>query len=110
MVLPFFCGSGSMVSTRPITSGPLTSCAGALERLELEAERGELRGQLLGDEVGRQVDVLTDPGHGGLHGQISVPKAGVKRTSPSKKLAQVRGTPWRNISVRSMPMPKAKPV
>src|SRR6478735_5379344 len=28
MVLPFFCGSGSMVSTRPITSGPVISRPG----------------------------------------------------------------------------------
>ena len=41
MVLPFFCGSASIVSTRPTTSGPVTSCAGVLERLELEAERGQ---------------------------------------------------------------------
>ena len=62
----------------------------------------------LGVEVGRQVDVLAEPGDGGAH-QISVPKAEVKRTSPSKT-SRRSSTPWRNISVRSMPMPKAKPV
>ena len=109
MVLPFFCGSGSIVSTRPTTSGPGDVGAGRLERLELEAERGQPVREVAGGDVVRQVDVLADPGQRGAHGQISVPKAAVKRTSPST-MSRMSSTPWRNISVRSMPMPNAKPV
>ena len=83
--------------------------AGPLERLELEAEGGQRVGELLDVEVVGQVDVVPDPGHGGTHAQISVPKADEKRTSPSKK-SRRSAAPCRNIRVRSMPMPKAKPV
>ena len=44
--------------------------AGALERLELEAERGQPVGEVLGGDVGREVGVLADPGNGGLHQQV----------------------------------------
>jgi len=42
--------------------------AGALDRLELEPERGQPRGEVLGRDVVGEVDVLTDPGDRGLHG------------------------------------------
>ncbi len=38
MVLPFFCGSATKSSTRPITSGPVTSAPGLLDGLDLEAD------------------------------------------------------------------------
>ncbi len=82
--------------------------AGPLDRLELQPEVGQPGSEVLRRHVGRKVDVLADPGHWGLH-QISVPKAVVKRTSPSKNPRR-SSMPWRNISVRSMPMPNAKPV
>src|SRR4029077_11812491 len=37
MVLPFFCGSGSTVSTRPTTSGPLMSAPGRSSASSLSA-------------------------------------------------------------------------
>jgi hypothetical protein len=39
----------------------------AVQRLELEAERGQPRGELLRAEVGWQVGVLADPGNGCAH-------------------------------------------
>ena len=83
--------------------------AGLLDRLELEPELGQPGGELLGGDVGREVHVVADPGDRGLHrAQSSVPKAEEKRTSPSKKPRR-SPMPWRNIRVRSMPIPKAKP-
>ena len=98
--------------------------AGSLERLELEAERGQPVGEVLGGHVGREVGVLADPGEGAFigvpgearaqrvvrwGGHSSLPKAVEKRTSPSN-MSRMSATPWRNIRVRSMPMPNAKPV
>ena len=107
MVLPFFCGSASIVSTRPITSGPVMSWPGRSMRLELEAERGQ---------PAARSSVVTSAGRsaysriqesGRLHN--SLPNAAEKRTSPSN-MSRMSSTPWRNIRVRSMPMPNAKPV
>ena len=75
IVLPFFCGSSTTLSTRPTTSGPVDVGAGRLQRLELEAERGQPVGEVRGGDVGRQVDVLAQPGERDAH-QISIPKAG----------------------------------
>jgi hypothetical protein len=82
--------------------------AGTLERLELEPERGQPRREVLGGDVGGQAGVLADPGDRRLH-DSSDPKASEKRTSPSN-MSRMSSTPWRNIRVRSMPIPKAKPV
>jgi hypothetical protein len=46
---------------------PADLVAGPVDGLELEAERGEPRGQLVGGDLVREVDVLADPGDGGLH-------------------------------------------
>ena len=68
-------------------------------------------------EVGRDLgtvglrgdrDVLSQPVDRYPH-QISIPNAVVKRTSPST-MSRMSGRPLRNCRVRSMPMPKAKPV
>ena len=107
IVLPLECSSASNVSTRPTTSGPVTSAPGVLDRLDLEAEHGQPVGQLATVDVGRQVDVLAQPRHGDPH-QISIPNGRVNRTSPST-MSRMSSTPWRNIRVRSMPMPNAKP-
>ena len=109
IVLPLDCGSASIGEHPPDDQRAADVVTGLLQRLELEAERGQLGGQVLDDEVLGQGDVVPDPGHGGLHGQISVPKAAEKRTSPSNMLRR-SAMPCRNISVRSMPIPKAKPV
>src|SRR5512144_2358259 len=55
ITLPFFCGSSSIVRTRP------------RERLELEPERGQPGGQVLGGQVVGKVDVVPDPGNRGAH-------------------------------------------
>ena len=106
MVLPFFCGSGSIVSTRPTTSGPLICSPGF-----------SIASSLRPSAVSRAAScsVVTSAGRstysriqetGAFTG--SAPKAVVNRTSPSKS-ARRSSMPWRNIRVRSMPMPKAKP-
>ena len=41
--------------------------AGSVDALQLEPERGQPGGELLGGDVGGQVDVLADPGDGGAH-------------------------------------------
>ena len=110
MVLPFFCGSAVISSTRPTTTGPSMSAPGASSASSLSPSAVSRWARSTGGHVVRQVDVLADPGQRGAHGhQISVPKGGVKRTSPST-MSRMSETPCRNISVRSRPMPNAKPV
>ena len=83
--------------------------AGVVQRLELRARaRSAGAATSRGGTSAGQVDVLAQPGQGRPH-QISVPKAAVNRTSPST-MSRMSSTPCRNISVRSMPMPNAKPV
>ena len=55
---------------------------------------------------GGQVDVLPQPGQRDPH-QTSIPNGRVKRTSPST-MSRMSSTPWRNIRVRSMPMPEGE--
>ena len=77
--------------------------------LLLEADR---------DERGRDVARRSPPGGTSTYSrsqtigdphQISIPNCAPKRTSPST-MSRMSWTPCRNISARSMPMPKAKPV
>ena len=77
------------------------------DRLELEPEHRQPLGERAHRDVGRQVDVLANPGQWRPH-QISVPNALAKRTSPSKT-SRRSVTLWRNISIRSMPKPNAIP-
>ena len=84
--------------------------AGPLQRLELQPEGGEPRRRGPRRRVrraGPRSRGSTRAGH--ARAQISVPKAVEKRTSPSNMLRR-SAMPCRNIRVRSMPMPKAKPV
>src|SRR5699024_5669983 len=76
--------------------------------LELEVEIGQPVGECLRREVGGQVDVLAQPRDGNTH-QTSIPKGRGKRTSPSN-MSRMSARSCRNISVRSMPMPNAKPL
>ena len=107
MVLPFFCGSGSIVSTRPITSGPVMSWPGRSSASSLRPSAVSLAARS---------SAVTSAGRA-AYSRIqergafirSAPKAREKRTSPSN-MSRMSETPWRNIRVRSMPMPKAKPV
>src|SRR5207237_10620356 len=57
--------------------------------------------------IGRRIHPLPQPRDGYPH-QTSIPKARVNRTSPSI-MSRMSDTPLRNIRVRSMPMPNAKP-
>ena len=113
MVLPFFCGSGSMVSTRPTTSGP-----------EMSAPADSMASSLRPVRVSRAVSssVVVPSGTSTYSriqdlgafivclfpAQISVPNAALKRTSPSKR-GRRSSRLWRNMKLRSMPMPNAKP-
>src|SRR5690606_18290339 len=72
-----------------------------------EREIGQPIGDLFGGDVGGQVDVIPQPGNGDAH-QTSIPKELVKRISPSY-ISRISLTSWRNITVRSMPIPNAKP-
>ena len=78
--------------------------------LDLDAEVDQRLLQVAGGQVGRQVDVLAQPGQipTRMTQCTSMPNARVNRTSPST-MSRMSLTPWRNISVRSMPMPNAKP-
>ena len=113
MVLPFFCGSGSLVSTRPITSGPVISRPGLSTASSLRPVR-----------VSRSViSSVVVPGGTStwsriqdrdafisvLPSQISVPNALLNRTSPSKS-GRRSSRLWRNMNERSMPIPNAKPL
>ena len=77
------------------------------DRLDLEAHRGEAISHLSPRHPDRQIHHLAKPRHRDAH-QTSIPNAEVKRISPST-MSRISVTPWRNISVRSTPMPKAKP-
>ena len=84
------------------------SWPGPVDGLDLEAGGDQPLGELAAGDVGRQVGVLPQPGQRRAH-QISIPKGSVKRTSPST-MSRMSSAPCRNIRVRSMPMPNAKPV
>ena len=81
--------------------------AEVLDLLELEPDGHEAVADRLGRLGLRQVDVVPHPGQRDAH-QTSMPNCVVKRMSPST-ISRMSVTSWRNISVRSMPMPKAKP-
>lgn len=79
-----------------------------LDGLDLQADRDQPVRQLTcGYSLG-QSSVFLDPTQWCAH-QLSIPKAEVKRTSPSTR-SRMSVIPWRNIKVRSIPIPKAKPV
>ena len=109
IVLPFFCGSGSIVSTLPTTSGPVIWSPGfsIASSLRPSAVSRAARSSVVTSAGRSTYSRIQETGAFML--QSSVPKAVVKRTSPSKS-SRRSSMPWRNISVRSMPMPKAKPV
>ena len=83
--------------------------ARGLDALDLEPDaRSARRPALAVASPGGQVDVLGQPAHRRAH-QASIPNAAVNRTSPST-MSRMSSTSLRNISVRSMPMPNAKPL
>src|SRR5690606_20482745 len=82
--------------------------ADLLDSLDFQAQADQFVGQLARGGLGRQCDVFAQPGNGNPH-HISIPKAAVNRTSPST-MSCMSLTPWANISVRSMPRPKAQPL
>src|SRR5690606_40075502 len=81
---------------------------GPLDRLNLQARRDQLLGQLPAVDAGRELGVLAHPRKRSPH-QISIPNGRVNRTSPST-MSYMSSTPCRNISVRSTPTPKAQPL
>ena len=108
IVLPFFCGSS--LEREDLADDERTGEVGAelLDGLDLEAGADEALGDVAAGLPRGEVDELAQPGQRGAH-QISIPKGSVKRTSPST-MSRMSATPWRNISVRSRPMPNAKPL
>src|SRR5690606_1833626 len=82
--------------------------AGLVDRLDLQPGTDQPRGGLTAGDVGREVGVLAQPGHGDAH-QISIPNAAANLTSPST-MSRMSSMPCRNISVRSRPIPNANPV
>ena len=105
--MPFFCGSSANSRTRPTTTGP-DEVTDPLHGLDLEPGADEPVGHRAPGLALGQRDVLAQPGQRDPH-QISIPNGRVKRTSPST-MSRMSSTPWRNIRVRSMPIPNAKPV
>ena len=100
--------SSSMVSTWPTTSGPLRPAPSCSTVSTSRPAATSLAWTSRPVSVGRQVDVLPQPGKRDPH-QISIPNGRVNRTSPST-MSRMSSTLWRNISIRSMPNPKAKPL
>ena len=86
----------------------LEAGAELLDGLDLKAGVDELGLHVAAGLGGRQVDVLPQPGKRDPH-QISIPNGRVNRTSPST-MSRMSSTLWRNISIRSMPKPKANPL
>ena len=84
------------------------SCPAWLDGLHLEPGRGQPRGDLGGLDGHLHRRVLAQPGKRKLHGQISIPKARLNRTSPSV-VSRMSVTPLPIMSVRSMPSPNANP-
>ena len=78
-----------------------------LHRLDLESGSDEALGDRASVDVGGKIDHFPQPLQGDAH-QTSTPKARLKRMSPST-MSRMSVTPWRNISVRSTPIPKANP-
>ncbi len=108
IVLPFFCGSLATVSTRPTTTGPLTSppWVASSSRPTRTSDAATSSGV-----APARVDRLGEPRQRDAH-QPSIPywapNWALKRTSPST-MSRMSATPLRNIRVRSTPMPKANP-
>src|SRR5690606_21541432 len=88
--------------------GTLEPGAGLLHRLDLKTGRDELCRHIAAGLTGRQVDILPQPGKRDPH-QISIPKGRVNRMSPSN-MSRMSSTLCRNISIRSIPKPNAKPL
>ena len=79
-----------------------------VQSLLLEADAHEVGRDVGAGGVRGHVGELAQPGQGRVH-QISIPNCWEKRTSPST-MSCMSATPWRSMSERSMPSPKAKPV
>ena len=79
----------------------------AVDVLLLEPDAHERREHVLGGGIRRHIDVLTQPRKRDAH-QTTIPNCSLKRTSPSA-MSRMSCTSLRNISVRSIPMPNAKP-
>src|SRR5699024_7154747 len=76
--------------------------------LDRQAWQGQTTGKVACCDIGGQLDARPQPGHGNSH-QTTLPNAEEKRMSPST-MSRMSRTPCANISVRSMPRPKAQPL
>ena len=107
MVLPLLCSSGVKSSTRPITTGPWTSVPTSSTASTSRPARTRASESCRPVSVRGQGCVLTQPGDRRLHRAVPT-RERLKRTSPST-MSRMSSALFRNINVRSTPMPKAKP-
>ena len=80
---------------------------GAVDVFFFKAHLDQCRVNILGGGAGSKINVLGEPTQRNAH-QTTMPNCCEKRTSPST-MSCMSCTPLRNISVRSTPMPNAKP-
>ena len=98
---------GGEVEDAADDDGTLHVTADLLDGLDLEAGAHERVGELPAGEVGGQGRVLAQPGDRGPHRAVPTSER-LNRTSPST-MSRMSSAAFRNINVRSTPMPKAKP-
>ena len=79
----------------------------AVDVLLLEPDAHERGEHVFGGGIRRHIDVLTQPRKRDAH-QTTIPNCSLKRTSPSA-MSRMSCTSLRNIRVRSIPIPNAKP-
>ncbi len=80
----------------------------AMQPFELEAERDQPRTEVFCGDIRGELDIVAQPGGTDAH-QGSPRNDSEKRTSPSN-MSCMSSIPLRNISERSIPMPKANPL
>ncbi len=100
---------GELLHLEHTTDDEVADDTGAdrLDGLDLEARTDEAGSDVAAGLTRGDLDELAEPRQGRAH-QASTPNASEKRTSPST-MSRMSLTPLRNISVRSTPMPNAKP-
>ena len=87
--------------------GAFEAVRGAVDVFFFEADLHERGVDVFRGGVGGHIRELTKPAQWNAH-QTTIPNCWLKRISPST-MSRMSSRSLRNISVRSMPMPKAKP-
>ena len=105
IVLPLDCGSST--NSSDLADDDRTLQLEAEDVLLFEPDAHERLEDVFGRGFRRHIDVLTQPRERDAH-QTTIPNCSLKRTSPSA-MSRMSCTSLRNISVRSMPIPNAKP-